>query len=41
MINIVDTFEDFKECFESNLDLTVDEKIALWEDCYKIGRAHV
>lgn len=36
MINIVDTFEDFKECFESNLDLTVDEKIALWEDCYMV-----
>lgn len=34
MINIIDTFEDFKECFEYNLDLTVDEKIALWEDCY-------
>ena len=34
MINIINTFEDFKKCFANNLDLSTEEKIKLWEECY-------
>ncbi|QQY80240.1 hypothetical protein EDD65_10358 [Keratinibaculum paraultunense] len=34
MINIIDTFEDFKNCFANNLNLSIEEKIKLWEECY-------
>jgi hypothetical protein len=34
MINIIDTFKDFKSCFEGNLKLSVQEKIDLWKTSY-------
>lgn len=34
MINIINTFEDFKKCFANNLDLSTEEKIKLLEECY-------
>lgn len=34
MIHIVDTFKDFKLCFKDKLDLTIEEKIDLWEKNY-------
>lgn len=34
VIEIIDTFKDFKECFENNLCMPVDEKINLWQNCY-------
>lgn len=34
MINIINTFEDFKNCFANNLNLSTEEKIKLWEECY-------
>ncbi len=34
MINIIDTFKDFKGCFQEKLDLLIEEKIELWEKCY-------
>lgn len=34
MISLIDTFEDFRMCFQDNLDATIKEKIKIWEDCY-------
>jgi len=34
MLHIIDTFKDFKSCFEEKLDLSIKEKIDLWERCY-------
>lgn len=34
MINLIDTFKDFKNCFEGNLELSVQEKIELWKTSY-------
>lgn len=34
MIEIIDTFKHFKACFEDNLNISVYEKIDLWENCY-------
>ncbi len=34
MINIIDTFQEFRECFEDKLDLSIDDKIRIWQDCY-------
>lgn len=34
MINVIDTFKDFKECFEGNLELSIEDKIALWKTSY-------
>lgn len=34
MIKIINTFKHFDECFETNLDTSVEEKINLWENCY-------
>lgn len=34
MINIIDTFEDFKNCLKNNLNLSIEEKMQLWEKCY-------
>lgn len=34
MINIIDAFQDFKEGFKGNLDLSVEDKIELWEQIY-------
>ncbi|SCG82763.1 hypothetical protein DW1_1190 [Proteiniborus sp. DW1] len=34
MIHVIDTFKDFKSCFEDKLDLTIKEKIDLWERSY-------
>lgn len=34
MINIIDTFKDFKSYFERNLEIPVQEKIDLWRTSY-------
>lgn len=34
MIKIIDTFKDYKEVFEHNLDISTQEKISLWEELY-------
>lgn len=34
MPHIIDTFKDFKLCFEDKLNLSIDEKINLWEERY-------
>lgn len=34
MIQIIDTFKDFKLCFENKLNLPIDKKIKLWEEVY-------
>lgn len=34
MIEIIDTFKHFIACFEDNLNISVDKKIDLWENCY-------
>ncbi|QTA37551.1 hypothetical protein JYK00_07410 [Thermosipho ferrireducens] len=34
MIKIIDTFKEFKEVFQNKLDLSVDEKIDLWNKAY-------
>lgn len=34
MIQIFDTFEDFKSVFKDNLNLSIEEKIELWEKGY-------
>lgn len=34
MIKIIDTFKDFKNCFENKLDISIAEKIDLWEKYY-------
>lgn len=34
MIEVIDTFKDFKACFEDNLNISVEEKIDLWGNCY-------
>ncbi|MGL5752084.1 MAG: DUF5700 domain-containing putative Zn-dependent protease [Paraclostridium sp.] len=34
MIKIIDTFKDYKEVFEHNLDISTQEKIRLWEELY-------
>ncbi|MDF2671938.1 MAG: hypothetical protein K0R09_203 [Clostridiales bacterium] len=34
MINVIDTFKDFKNCFAGNLEIPVQEKINLWKTSY-------
>ncbi|WP_161802944.1 hypothetical protein [Caloranaerobacter sp. TR13] len=34
MIKIIDTFKEFKEVFQNNLDLSIEEKIGLWDKAY-------
>jgi hypothetical protein len=34
LINIIDTFKDFKDCFKDKLDLSIEDKIKVWSDCY-------
>lgn len=34
MIKTIDTFKDFKACFEDNLNISVGEKIDLWDKLY-------
>lgn len=34
IIQVIDTFLDFKECFQDSLDLRAEDKINLWENCY-------
>lgn len=34
MINIIDTFKDFKICFQDKLHLSIEEKIELWQAAY-------
>ncbi|WP_069650112.1 hypothetical protein [Caloranaerobacter ferrireducens] len=34
MIKIIDTFKEFKEVFQNNLDLSIEEKIELWDKAY-------
>lgn len=34
MISLIDTFEDFRMCFQDNLDATIKEKIKIWKECY-------
>lgn len=34
MIEVIDTFRDFKVCFKGNLNISVEEKIDLWENRY-------
>lgn len=34
MIKFIDTFKDFKEAFENKLDITIEDKITLWENVY-------
>jgi hypothetical protein len=34
MIKIIDTFMYFEECFKDNLDISIEDKINLWEKCY-------
>ena len=34
MIEIIDRFKDYKNCFQSNLDKSIEEKIDIWENCY-------
>ena len=34
MIYVIDTFKDFRSCFEEKLDLSVRENIDLCERCY-------
>lgn len=34
LIEIIDTFKDFKSCFKDKLDISIEEKIKLWESCY-------
>ena len=34
MIHIIDTFKDFKNNFQHNLDLSIEDKIQLWESNY-------
>lgn len=34
MIKVIDSFKDFKEVFENNLDVSIDDKIKLWESLY-------
>lgn len=34
MINIIDTFKDYEICFHGKLDLSIEDKIDLWEKCY-------
>lgn len=34
MVDVIDTFKDFKRCFQEKWDLSIEEKIELWEKCY-------
>lgn len=34
MIHILDTFKDFELCFQGQLDVTIEEKIHIWENNY-------
>lgn len=34
MIRIIDTFRDFEKCFKDNLNISLEEKISLWEEEY-------
>lgn len=36
MINTIDTFKTFKEVFKDKLDISIDDKIKLWEYEYMI-----
>ena len=36
MINTIDTFKNFKEVFKDKLDISIDDKIKLWEYEYMI-----
>jgi hypothetical protein len=33
-VKVIDTFKDFVECFKDKLDVSVEDKIDLWEKCY-------
>lgn len=35
MINVIDAFINFKEGFEDKLDISVEDKIKLWEQIYE------
>lgn len=34
MINVIDTFNDFRSCFERSLEIPVEDKINLWKTSY-------
>jgi uncharacterized protein YjaZ len=37
MINVIDTFIDFKEIFKDKLNFSIDDKIKLWEEDYMVN----
>lgn len=34
MIKIIDTFKDYKSCFQNKLKSSIEDKIKIWQDCY-------